>query len=130
LGTRSNAILPVIPGDKIAAGVTDDRYLQFPDQRKGILAEAVIIRFRMSRLVNALINGPAQMFDKRTVDTPVYLTDPKILVDYNLSFFHFSHLFFGNSFESYRFSFCSFSLFDLFGYFDLFDYSPAYPLFD
>ena len=60
----AHAVLPVKAGDKIATRIANHRHAQLPDHIDHVPAEAVFVRRRMSRLVNAAVHSPAQMLDK------------------------------------------------------------------
>ena len=62
---RADAVLPVIAGKKIAARVAHVVDAQLAHKRNDILAEALLIRFRVARLVDAAVNGTAEMFEER-----------------------------------------------------------------
>ena len=73
-------IFPIEAGDKVAAGITDQGYLQFTDQVQNILTEAVLICLRMSGLVDTGVDGAAKMLNKRTVKAVVGMSDSEIAV--------------------------------------------------
>ena len=69
-------ILPVVSGDEVAAGVPYQRDLQVFDQFDHVCPESVFVRFRVSGLKNAAVNGASEMLDERAEDPFVDLSGP------------------------------------------------------
>jgi hypothetical protein len=82
---RPYPVFPIITGNKITTGVTDDGNVKFPDQAEYVFAESPFIGFRVSWLVNAAVDRPAKMLDKRPVDSLVYLAGRKFPVNGHFS---------------------------------------------
>ena len=76
----ADAVFPVKTGDKIPARITDNRHTELFHCLNDIGAETEIIRQRMARLVNATIDGAAEMLDKGAEKPFVYSADPVILI--------------------------------------------------
>ena len=77
----ADAILPTVAGHEVATGITDGRRTKLTDQLDDVLAETVLIRLRMTRLVDAVIHATAQMLDERTEQTIINLSNLKIVVN-------------------------------------------------
>ena len=56
---RADAVLPIEVGDKVAAGIADNGYADFPNQIQYVPPEAFLIRRGVARLINAAVHGPA-----------------------------------------------------------------------
>ena len=63
--SRSDAVLPPVAGDEVAARVADDGHAKVADQRRDILAEPVRVRERAARRVDPAVHAPAQVLDER-----------------------------------------------------------------
>ena len=63
---RADAILPIVAGDEIAAGIAHDGRRQFAHQRQHVAAEAVLIGGRMAGLEDAAIDAAAEVLDEGT----------------------------------------------------------------
>ena len=63
-GDRPYRILPVKSGDEVPAGIAHYGHLQPAHHLQHISAESLFIRHRMAGLIDAAVDGPAQMFDK------------------------------------------------------------------
>ena len=72
---RTDAVLPVEAGHKVAAGIADNGNAQFAHQVNYILAETIGVGSGMTGLINTAINRPSQMFNKGTVDPGIHLTN-------------------------------------------------------
>jgi len=59
VGFRTNAIKPVICGDKVAAGVANNGDPEFLERFNDILAEAVFVGQRVAWVVDAAVDAPA-----------------------------------------------------------------------
>ena len=55
---------PVVPGHKIASGITNDRNAEFLDLIDHILAEAIRVRQLRRRIIDSFVNCAAEMFEK------------------------------------------------------------------
>ena len=80
VGHRAHAVLPVEVGDKVAAGIADDGHADFPYQVQHVLAEALLVGGGVSGLVDAAVDGAAQVLDKGAVNALVHPADLEILV--------------------------------------------------
>src|SRR5438034_278164 len=76
------AISPVVPRNEVTARIANNRDIEILHQGDHIFAESEIVRFWMFGLVNPAIDGAAQVFDERTVETRIDLADAEILVQY------------------------------------------------
>ena len=79
LGT--DAVFPTVAGHKVAAGIPDNGDIHFLHQFQSILPETLLVSQGTIRLVDAAVNGTAQMFNEGTVDSGVDFADLEILVD-------------------------------------------------
>ncbi|MNW08533.1 hypothetical protein D3C71_2053250 [compost metagenome] len=61
---RADAILPIVTGYEITAGITDDRHSQLLNQLQNILSEPLFISSGMTGFIYAAINGPSQVLDE------------------------------------------------------------------
>ena len=61
---RADAVLPVVAGDKIAAGIAHDGRRQLADQSQHVAAETTLVRGGMAGLEDAAIDAAAEMFDE------------------------------------------------------------------
>ena len=93
LTDRADAVLPDETGYEITSRIADDRNFEIPDQLHDVPAEPILIRARMSRLVDPGIDCPPQVFDKGAVDSLIDAGDPEILINN-----HFCEFFHANSF--------------------------------
>lgn len=59
--TRTNAILPAIAGNEIAARIANRGSAEFLDQFDDVLAETVFIGFGVARLIDAVVYAATQM---------------------------------------------------------------------
>jgi len=88
LVARTDAILPVIGRNKVAAGIAHIGDVQVAHQLRHIAPHPVLVGGRVIRLVNAGINRPAQMFQKSRIDAGVYSGNGEIPVGSDLSLHH------------------------------------------
>ena len=88
LVARAYAVLPVEAGHKIAARIAHHRHSQPAHHLDYVAPESVLIRRRMSRLINAAVYGPAQMLNKGTINSGVDLSNGKISVHNQFGLFH------------------------------------------
>ncbi len=77
---RADAVLPIVGGNEISAGVAHDRDPEVADQLRDVAAHAVHVGAGMAGFVNAGVDRSAEMFQKGAVDTVVDRRDPVILV--------------------------------------------------
>ena len=85
---RADGILPAEAGDEVSARIAHDRHVQLAHQIQHVAAEPLFIRQRMGRLVNASIDGAAQVLNERTVQAAVDGGDDVVLVQNQLGLFH------------------------------------------
>ncbi len=71
LFARADAVLPVVGGHEIAAGIANDRHVQFPDEVDDVAAHAVRVGGRMAGLVDAGVDGAAEVLEERAVEPVV-----------------------------------------------------------
>ena len=84
----ADGILPVEAGNKVAAGVAHHRHAQTPDHVHHVPAEAVFVGGGMAGLIDAAVDGAAQVLNEGAVDARVNLTDAVVLVQNHGRFFH------------------------------------------
>ncbi len=85
---RSHGILPAEVRDEISARIPHNRNPQLLHQLNHILAESVLVRGRMSGLIDSGVYRSSEMLDERPVDPLVHLSDPEILVHNQLCLVH------------------------------------------
>ena len=73
--TRAGPVLPVVAGDEVAARIAHDVDAELLYHAEHVAAKAHIVRGRVSRLVDAAVDGPAEVLDERAEKPPVYLAD-------------------------------------------------------
>ena len=71
----ADAILPIVGGHEVAARIAADRRVERAHQFEHVLAHALRVRLRMSGLVDARVDRPAKMLEKRAVETFVDIRD-------------------------------------------------------
>ena len=84
----THTVLPVEAGDEIAAGVAHQGHPQLFDHFDHVLAEALLIRLRVARLIDAAVNRPAQMLNEGAIEPLVHLADDEILMKNHACLFH------------------------------------------
>ena len=67
----ANAVEPVVSRDKISAGIPDNRNSQLPYLIDHVFAKAVGIRELRPRIVNSLVDGAAQVLQKRAEEIAI-----------------------------------------------------------
>jgi hypothetical protein len=85
---RSDAVLPIVAGDEIAAGIAHDGGTKLLHQRQHVLPKTFCIGGRMPGLVDAAIDASAEMFDEGTEQTGISVADGKIAIHQNVCFSH------------------------------------------
>src|SRR6185369_7816664 len=85
---RADAVLPVVPGDEIAARVAHDRRRELTHQREHVFAKASPVRLRVTGFVDAAIDAAAEMLDEGSEQPRVRRTDHGVAVQRD---FHVSH---------------------------------------
>ena len=81
---RADAVLPVVVGDEIAAGIADAAAaFEVRDELEHVAAEAVLVGGRVAGLVDAAVDGAAEMLEEGAVDAVVDGSDLEIPVDRN-----------------------------------------------
>ncbi|MCY1361700.1 hypothetical protein D9M68_996380 [compost metagenome] len=68
---RTDAVLPVIGRNEVAAGVAHDRHVGLTNEVNDVLAHTVLVGSRMIRLIDTRIDGAAEMFDEGSVKTRI-----------------------------------------------------------
>ena len=61
---RADAVLPIVAGDEVAAGIAHDRRAELLDEGEHVAAEALRVGGRMAGLVDAAIDATAEMLDE------------------------------------------------------------------
>src|SRR5580700_4409861 len=81
--SRADAVEPVVSGYKISAGIANDGNAEFTDFFENILAKAVGVREFGLRVVDAFVDGPAEVFEERAKHFPTKggKRSPRIGVD-------------------------------------------------
>ena len=88
LRLRSHGILPAEVRDKISTRIPHNRHAKLLHQLNHILAESVLVRGRVSGLIDTRVYRSSKMLDERPVDPLVHLSDPEILVHNQLCLVH------------------------------------------
>ena len=78
---RADAVAPVIAGDEVAAGVAHDGHIQLPHQLHDVLAEALFVRRGVAGLIDAAVDGAAEVLDEGAVDSLVHLAHAEVAVE-------------------------------------------------
>ena len=86
--TRANAVLPVVAGDKIAAGIAHNRGPQLLDEGEDVAAKAFFVGGRMARLVDAAVNAAPQMLNKGPEQPGVGIADGKVAIEKDFGVAH------------------------------------------
>ena len=71
LFARADAVLPVVGGDEIAAGIAHDRDVQRAHELDDVAPHAVGVRGRVAGLVDAGVDRAPEMLEKRAIDPVV-----------------------------------------------------------
>ena len=79
--TRTNAILPAIAGNEIAARIANRGSAEFLDQFDDVLAETVFIGFGVARLIDAVVYAATQMLHERPEQSVVDRSYFKVIID-------------------------------------------------
>src|ERR1700737_2030150 len=80
----ANAIFPIIAGEKIAAGITNNGGPKVTDQVEHVSAKTVFICRRMPRLEDTGVNTAPEMFNKRTKHPAIKFGNTKIGIENNV----------------------------------------------
>ena len=88
LAYRTHRILPIKARHKVAARVSYNGHAEIFNKRKNIFSEALLVCFGVIGLINAAVNGSAEMLNKRTVYSVVNSADSIVPVKYHIRFFH------------------------------------------
>ena len=72
---RADAVLPIVGGDEIAAGIAHDRDLEVAHEFDDVPAHAVRVGGRMTGLVDAGVDRAAEMLEEGAVEAIVDLRD-------------------------------------------------------
>ena len=78
---RADAILPVVAGEEIAAGIADDRDAELFGQVGDVLAEPLRVGGGMARLEDAGVDAPTHMLDERAKQAAVDIGNGEVGVD-------------------------------------------------
>lgn len=62
---RADGVLPAEPGDEVAARVADGGAAELPDELDDVHAEPVLVRARVTGLVETGVHAAAEVFDER-----------------------------------------------------------------
>ena len=84
----AHGILPIESGDKSPARIANHRNAQLAHAIDHVAPEALFVRERMRRLVNAAVNRATEMFDERAVHPWVDPADRVSLVQNHFCNFH------------------------------------------
>ncbi len=70
-GAEADAVFPLVGGDEVAAGVTYHGDVELANEGEHVPAEALGVGFGVAGLVDAGVNGAAEVFDEAAVETGV-----------------------------------------------------------
>ena len=90
---RAHAVLPVEAGHEVAPGIPHHRNAQPPDHFQHVPAKALLVRQGMPRLIDAAVDGPAQVLDEGSEKTGVDPSDGVVLIQYDPCLLHGSSSF-------------------------------------
>ena len=79
----SNAIQPVVAGNKIPSGIANDRHSELTDLVENVFTKSVSIRELRSRIVDALVDGAPQMFQERAEQIAIERRDGSTGININ-----------------------------------------------
>ena len=82
----ADPVLPAIAGHEVAPGIAHDGHVQFPHQAQHVLPEALGVRRGMLRLVDAPVDGPAQVLDEGAEQPGRHLPQGKFPICDELNF--------------------------------------------
>ncbi len=80
-GERTNAVLPIVAREKIAAGIAHDRDAKLLRQIGDVLAKPLRVGGGMAGLEYAGVDAPAHMFDERSKDAAVDVRNGKVAIN-------------------------------------------------
>ena len=78
---RADAVPPAVAGHEVAARVADVGVAQSPGRLEHVRAQAVGVRQRRARLVDAAVDAPAQVLDEAAEDVAVDVPDALVEID-------------------------------------------------
>src|SRR5262249_5176981 len=85
---RTNAIFPIIAGEKVPAGISHDSRTQLAHEIQNIQTEAMFVGGRMDRFEDSRVDTTPQMLDERAKQAAIDFGNGKIGVKSDTSFFH------------------------------------------
>ena len=68
---RADAVLPVVGRHEVAAGIADDRHVELAHEVDHVATHAVGVGGRMAGLVDAGVDGAAEVFEERAIEPVV-----------------------------------------------------------
>jgi len=77
----TDAVLPVVAGDEVAAGVADDGGTELLDELEHILAEAVLVGLGVTGLVDPGVDAAAHVLNERAEEAAGYFPDGEVAVE-------------------------------------------------
>ncbi len=77
----AHAVLPVVAGDEVAAGVPDDGRAELPGEVEHVLPVALGRRGRVAGLVDAGVDAAAHVLDERAEEPAGHVADGEVAVD-------------------------------------------------
>ena len=83
IGFGANSIAPVVTADEISAGVSHHRHFQRHQQIQNVFAKTLLIAEGIARVIDALINSAAKMFQKPTENSAVNLACMMMRIEMN-----------------------------------------------
>ena len=88
LGDGADAVLPIVAGDEVAAGIAHDGRRELAHQLEHVLAEALGVGGRMAGLEDAAIHAAAEMLDEGAEQARVGGADREIAMKADLDVTH------------------------------------------
>ena len=78
---RADAVLPVVARDEVAARIPDDGDAELADEREDVATEPVLVRGRMTGLVDARVHATPEVLRERAEDAIVDARDSERRID-------------------------------------------------
>ena len=85
---RSDAVLPVVAGQEVAARIAHDRRPELARQRQHVAAKSVRVGRRMAGLVDAAVDAAAHVLDEGAEDPAVERRQDEVAIDDDARFQH------------------------------------------
>ncbi|MDI2022050.1 hypothetical protein PJL18_02579 [Paenarthrobacter nicotinovorans] len=77
----TDPVFPVVAGDEVAAGVSDNGGAEFLDELEDVLAEAVLVSLRVPGFVNPGVDAAAHVLHEGAEEPAGYLPDGEVAIE-------------------------------------------------